>query len=300
MSGVRGIKDDLMKECPVCNKRDSHILFPHIPYPEKEVYFSMIRCRKCGLLFADPIPTEEFLNVIYQKLVHDQSYQKRYGERGIEWNIRNCFIPHLELIEKYRRPGLLLDLGCGEGIFLKVARERGWIPFGIEVGEPMVRKAQEVYGLANVKVGNLDFLDYQEESFDAVTFIHSLEHLTKPLKAVEGAFRVLKRGGLLYIAVPNFSYEAYRNMFLIPLNLRIKIIRRLSQIHPPTHIWIFSALPLKILLERVGFQLLEKVYGYAKSPYLQSRQTWLLRILFAPFMRLHGAGFYIHVLAQKP
>ncbi|MCX5884384.1 MAG: class I SAM-dependent methyltransferase [Proteobacteria bacterium] len=288
-----------MLECPICGNNECSTQFANIAYKDKGLY-NMIRCKGCGVLFADPFPSEKILNQIYQELVHDSGYQDRHMERAVKWNIKNRFIPHLKLIEEYIKPGSLLDLGCGEGRFLKVAQERAWVPYGIELSEPMARKAREVYGLENIKTGNLDFLDYPDESFDVVTFIHCLEHLTKPIRALEEAFRVIRKKGFVYIAVPTFNYRAYRNMFFIPSNLRTKIFRILSQISPPTHIWIFSVPPLKILLNKVGFSLVKKIDGYGATAYFLNKRMWLLKTCFAPFMRLHGGGFYVHILAQKP
>jgi SAM-dependent methyltransferase len=98
-------------------------------------------------------------------------------------------------------PGRLLDVGCGPGILLSVARDRGWQVQGLELAAGSVERCQRVGH--DVKSQTLDDFKCEEGSFDAVVLHHVLEHIADPRAAIEKCCRVLRRGGTLFIAVPN-------------------------------------------------------------------------------------------------
>ncbi|MGM5469135.1 class I SAM-dependent methyltransferase [Flavobacteriaceae bacterium LMO-SS05] len=121
----------------------------------------------------------------------------------------------------------LLDVGCGTGDFLKIAKQNHWSVSGIEPNE----KARE---LANKKTDNSVFrneqlLKFKPNSFDVITLWHVLEHLPKPEEHMSIFNRLLKPTGTLVIAVPNYkSYDAqhYKNYW--------------AAYDVPRHLWHFS------------------------------------------------------------
>ncbi|MEM5565657.1 class I SAM-dependent methyltransferase [Psychroserpens sp. AS72] len=121
----------------------------------------------------------------------------------------------------------LLDVGCGTGDFLKVAKDNNWNVSGIEPNE-------NARAIANKKSDDSVFdvehlLKFKPQSFDVITLWHVLEHLPKLESQIEIFESLLKPNGRLVIAVPNYkSYDAnhYKNFW--------------AAFDVPRHLWHFS------------------------------------------------------------
>ena len=72
--------------------------------------------------------------------------------------------------------GRVLDVGCGRGEFPALLKKRGFQVAGLETGEEAVRRGREDFGI-EITNGTLAGSDFPENSFDAVTMWHVLEHL---------------------------------------------------------------------------------------------------------------------------
>ncbi|MFT5437474.1 MAG: SAM-dependent methyltransferase [Ulvibacter sp.] len=120
--------------------------------------------------------------------------------------------------------GLLLDIGAGTGDFLKLAKENGWDVFGVEPND----------GARNLaKQKNLEIYETMDrlsgQTFDVVTLWHVLEHLPDLEVITQQIESLIKPGGTLIVAVPNFkSFDAkyYKNYW--------------AAYDTPRHLWHFS------------------------------------------------------------
>jgi SAM-dependent methyltransferase len=108
----------------------------------------------------------------------------------------------LDRIESHKTPGRLLDVGCGTGLFLAVARRRGWIPFGIDESREATTHAREHFGL-DVWIG--DFVDFEAEDrrFDVITGWDIIEHSRDPVTLLQSCRRCLAPDGILGLSTPN-------------------------------------------------------------------------------------------------
>ena len=108
----------------------------------------------------------------------------------------------LDEIERYHEPGRLLDVGCGTGLFLAVARRRGWEPFGIDESPEAMSYARNHFGL-DVWVG--EFADFAKDgrSFDVVTGWDIIAHARRPLELLRAICRSLTPGGIVGLSTPN-------------------------------------------------------------------------------------------------
>ena len=105
----------------------------------------------------------------------------------------------------------MLDVGCGTGDLAAVFARRGLAGvYGIEPS----RRAAELAREAGVEAVNGTLADapWEDGNFDAIVFNHSLEHIDDPAEALAIAARLLRPGGLLAIAVPNFG-SWHRRLF---------------------------------------------------------------------------------------
>ena len=103
--------------------------------------------------------------------------------------------------------GKLLDIGAGTGAFASHMQKNGWDVTGIEPDEIAREQAKSLHGLTLQPAADLYSLP--ADSFDAITLWHVLEHVHDLHRYMEQLKKLVKRGGCIFIAVPNYtSYDA--------------------------------------------------------------------------------------------
>jgi len=99
-------------------------------------------------------------------------------------------------------PGqLVLDIGCGAGVFLGLVAERGAKPFGLDASEALIAAARARVPNADLSVGDMEALPYDDDSFDLVTGFNSFFFATDIVAALREAGRVAKPGAPVVIQV---------------------------------------------------------------------------------------------------
>ena len=192
--------------------------------------FQLLVNNEFGYLETSPQPSSEKLPKYYKSedyISHTDTkrnlFEKVYHViRGISLKRK------LKLINSFSSQGKkLLDVGCGTGYFLQIAKQNDWTVSGIEPNE----KAREI---ANIKTNNSVYnieqlLEFPKQSFDVISLWHVLEHLPNLEVQVSTLKSLLKENGRLIIAVPNYkSYDAqyYKNFW--------------AAFDVPRHFWHFS------------------------------------------------------------
>jgi SAM-dependent methyltransferase len=150
----------------------------------------------------------------------------------------------LEFCSRRNGPGerLLLDIGCGAGTFLHVARLRGFVPHGMDASARAVAIAGKQYGYS-VRQGEIGSRVWDDCRFDFITMFHVLEHLRDPLKGLLFAGRLLKPAGTLIVQVPNL-YSLQARLFG----------NRWYGLDVPRHVINFSPKALGVLLNEAGYE----------------------------------------------
>lgn len=202
----------------------------------------------------------------------------------------------------------LLDIGCGTGRYLAQQRRFGWNVAGVE---PSARAASicQAHGL-NVRQGYFNPDDWGENLFDVVTLLQVVEHLPDPEADFHQIYRVLKPGGILYIATPNLhSIPAwlFRTYWIMA--------------DAPRHYFLFTPDTLGRFLVKAGFTpkwwyTRSSTSGYTAAIEFVLRERFgvkikrdairkhrLLSRLFVPIVRFvdwFSLGDNLHMVAQKP
>lgn len=96
----------------------------------------------------------------------------------------------------------LLDAGCGTGWFSRRAVELGASVTSLDVGENLLNEVRKKCETTRV-VGDVTALEFKDETFDVIVSSDVIEHTPDPAKAVREMARVLKKGGVLALTVPN-------------------------------------------------------------------------------------------------
>lgn len=161
-------------------------------------------------------------------------------------------------------PGRVLDVGCGSGAGLDQYRERGWETWGVELDPAGSGKATARGHHVVRDTFPTPALD--GETFDAVRFHHSLEHLLDPAGALTAARQLMRDGALLQVDVPNAGGWVAR------------LSRRYYwQIDPPRHFGIPTLRALRALAARAGFQEVDVQTYTAGYSIANSHALWRFR-----------------------
>lgn len=231
--------------CNFCDRED-HVVLASINTPLTPEPSFLVRCTGCGLVYMNPMcPVEE------EKEFYAHEYYKIGEERHWHENRLSYFEQAFQRIGDSSQTGRLLDVGCGKGYFLEMARKRGWKVYGVDPSQEAVLFARNSLGL-EAFAGELKDAHLESESFEVITAWNVLDHMYDPWGDVQEMSRVLKRGGLLGLRVLNLDFH----LFLYHLSnvLGVISVGRLN-LSPLVgfHPHMFSSRCIKKWLERAGF-----------------------------------------------
>ncbi len=160
-------------------------------------------CRRCGLVWTDPRPTEAEVKKFYA-----QDYRVQY-KGAYQPKLKHVYragrvaLDRFESLREFLQPGYtVLDVGAGGGELVFLLRHLGWDARGLEPNEGYAHYARTELGLP-MEIGFFKELESGLERFDVVTLYHVLEHLEDPLGTIVKLRRVIKPDGHLVIEVPN-------------------------------------------------------------------------------------------------
>lgn len=243
-------------------------------------------CRYCGHRWLT-------LTISQQKTV-DDSYDVGYEGFRIDRTFMGILRRELgsTIIPLIPPPARVLDVGCGNGMFLRMAAEVGYDCRGIDLSEAAATFCQQ-QGM-NAIAGN--FLNQAwEQPFDLITMWDVVEHLREPEKYLRRVNELLVDRGHLLLKIPSFGPLNFSILKLIPSRGGLLI-------GAPGHINYFSRTSFVKLLDRCGF---EPVKWGKRDAFRQPRRTKSIkkqvgRSLKRLVGRLAGNENIYCILRKKP
>lgn len=296
--------------CPYCSQKISNIEYSGLidctfgNAPGKWNYY---KCQTCKSLYLNPRPNNEKIYLAYSKyythgLTNINSIVKLKNKikneiffqvYGIKNNHRlfcdktpliffiwmdkwiNKFFGFVEIVSSPK--GRLLDLGCGDGSSLEIAKKLGWDVIGIEI-DGLAVECSKQKGLHAIE-GDYRLLREYENYFNCIICSHVLEHLDRPIDALVGMFNSLKKGGMLILSLPN-SESILQDFFK----------EHWRGLECPRHLSIPSLGCLKKILEKIGFNVTQKnsskIYTLDESWEIMKKYKKITMMDRFKFMRL--------------
>jgi SAM-dependent methyltransferase len=158
----------------------------------------------------------------------------------------------LDLVKKYQSRGRILDIGCGPGLFLYMAKKDGFSVLGVELSERMAGWGIKHLGI-DVKIDYLENLDLQKGYFDVIMMWDVLEHLSDPLLYLKTAAKIMHPDACIFGQVPN--YDGWVNRFKTWTNRMGIRKKKWSHFGLPQHIYWYTPKTLSLLFEKAGLEM---------------------------------------------
>jgi 2-polyprenyl-3-methyl-5-hydroxy-6-metoxy-1,4-benzoquinol methylase len=260
------IRTVLRPHCPLCGRQGDFLyngLEDHLfKAPGK---WDMRRCAnlECGLCWLDPVAFEADLQFLYENYYthgenasHTEAWAKLRSFLFSAYEYAK-FIPSsiLGLRQEKRRfpylfledlsPGHVLDVGCGTGDFLFRMHQLGWSVTGVDFDGEAIANAKSKYGF-DLLHSDLAGAQFPDNSFDAVTMHHVIEHVPEPVALLTEAEHILKPGGRLVVTTPNIQslgHSLFKDCW--------------RGLEPPRHLQIFTLQALRHCAQQAGFKKIE-------------------------------------------
>ncbi len=215
------------QQCPCCGSNNIKPQLVAKDYTVSNQSFDIWHCHNCTLRFTQNVPDEESIGGYYQSTnyVSHSDTQEGLINKLYHKVRKKTLIQKSELIIDACKTanGVLLDVGSGTGAFAQTMIEAGWKVTGLEPDDTARTVALNKFGLQLDDPKTL--FDLTENTFDAITMWHVLEHVHNLHGYLEQYQKILKPEGKLVIAVPNYtssdapSYKEYWAAYDVPRHL---------------------------------------------------------------------------------
>lgn len=214
--------------CPLCNS-SRHSLFRTWPT------FRVVVCSRCGFMHTDA------------RRARAGDGAAAGNDAASAWAI-DPGQPHIRRrvrdIMRFASPGRALDIGCGRGEVSILLSQFGFCCEGIDVARDVIDRLQSAAPEVVWHCGRLEAALGSLGPFDVVTMYHVLEHVPRPLEVMGLVKRIVKRGGLVVIEVPNAG------------GLHARLKGRAWPYFEPGHVSYFRPPHLSRMAEALGWDIL--------------------------------------------
>ena len=203
-----------IKNCQICNSTNFSKITKTRDFSTSSEEFVIVKCQDCKFLFTNPRVKEENIGEYYKS---DKYISHTNSDKGLfnflyqtvrKYAIKTKTKLLLNSIDTTKH----LDIGCGTGEFLNSCKQTNIECVGVEPSEIARTKAIKNYNIDVRSDTNLN--QFSEDKFDSVSMWHVLEHVYDLNKTIENLNRIIRKDGVLIVALPNhksFDAKNYKN-----------------------------------------------------------------------------------------
>ena len=235
-----------IEKCPVCGGESQKEFIEAEDHNVSNDLFKIVECVACSFRFTNPIPTEDTIGDYYksENYVSHSGTKKGFVNR-VYHIVRSRAIKQKEnLAAKYSKEKVILDIGCGTGDFLGYCKSQNWKTLGLEPDQSARKIALESNAIEAKDLSHL--YEIESNTFDVISMWHVLEHVYNLNEDIEQYKKILKKEGVLIVAVPNCSSkdaEHYKSSW--------------AAYDLPIHLYHFRPDNMKQLFSKHGMEVVE-------------------------------------------
>ena len=276
-----------LSNCPVCKKSNFKAFLETRDYFFTKEKFELVQCTDCDFVFTNPVPAPEQLSKYYDSpdylshTANNKSLSAFIYDSLRSINLKNKY----DLVSSFKNSGKVLDIGQGTGEFLNYLKKKHWEVTGIEPNESARKFAKQHYKIDVFAEEKIETLP--EKSFDLVTLWHVLEHVPDLHGRMNDILRLIKKDGILIIAVPNLNapdFSFYKEKW--------------AALDVPRHLYHFTEATMQTLLNQFGFEVLN-TFPLKMDAYYVSLLSERYRKNKIPYLKAALNGYRSNRAARK-
>jgi len=177
-------------------------------------------------------------------------------DKAVTWILREPFV--FDFFSGLSRDSNILDIGCGNGFFLRKLKEMGFKNLhGADIANYLSDKGEFSHHVIDL---NLEKLPYEDDSFDTVSAFQVLEHLENYFLVGREAARILKPGGIFIFSIPNQFNIFYR--------IKFALTGSMTGFEPDSNHLLFTTKDVFKKTYLKDFDIIKKYYGKGPVPML--------------------------------
>jgi 2-polyprenyl-3-methyl-5-hydroxy-6-metoxy-1,4-benzoquinol methylase len=264
--------------------------------PKKKIGISVSiqQCKNCNLIYSNPLPIPENLQDHYGTPPEDY-----WIESYFNWS-SDYFSYQINEVNELMpfKPGMkALDVGAGIGKAMKSLEAKGFEAYGLEPSEPFHARAIEKMNIdpEKLKLGAIEEIEYDENSFDFITYGAVFEHLYEPSYCLSKSLKWLKKGGIVQIEVPSSKWLMSKFMNLYFRLMGTNYVTNLSPMHSPFHLYEFDIKSFEELSKKLNFTIVKKRIEVCSIYYVPK----FLHPLLKWYMNKANKGMQLTVYLRK-
>lgn len=265
--------------------------------------FKIRCCSACSHAFVSDDLSADDLSLHYSSHAkYSEGFDKDLEKQRFPGS-RSDAIRYLSLIQQAlgqaSQPVAFLEVGAGWAYASRIASSRGWSVDAIEYSPSCVSSLKLALPLESIVwQGSFEsFYQHTEKTYDAILMSQVLEHALDPAEWLSYAYQLLRPGGCLIVAVPQFKgiygFLGVRDPYITP----------------PEHLNFFTRRSLGLLATRLGFEVVG-VSGYSRVPFYNLKRRLkayipsiavyrLLQLVQFFYDRIGISGIQVQVLRKN-
>lgn len=264
------------------------------PKSKTGISVSVMKCRNCDLIYSQPQPIPFDIQDHYG--VPAEDYWKPH-EFIVPSNLCYSLLKVLEELLPLKSGMTSLDIGAGLGKTMIALEEAGFDSYGIEPSIPFYERALSKMNInpEKLKLGMVEEVEYDDESFDFINYGAVFEHLYHPAQNLEKVLKWLKPNGVIHIEVPSSHYTIAKLINLYFKLARTNYVTDLSPMHSPYHLYTFGLKSFEELGKKIGYKIEKHYYSVCEIDFVPK----IFHPVMRKYMELNNSGMQLMVYLKK-
>jgi 2-polyprenyl-3-methyl-5-hydroxy-6-metoxy-1,4-benzoquinol methylase len=255
--------------CPLCGVSDLRPYSARLRF--EAPHFLRVRCKGCGLIFANPRATKRELDTFYQNY-YDKGNFIGWKQTTLAWrdsyvvtrptkeikrlmsywcSLQGRRFPKGQALAELGRGKRWLEVGAGLGKASHQALRMGFDVTVTELDFDAADFLRTEMGIQQIIMGELLDLDLPENYYVIVVIHHVLEHVLDPIATLQKICRLLTPGGIIFVGVPNLNTIGYHALRGVSF-MRSRIPDIVDGIE---HTFGFTPRTIRLCLQKSGFEV---------------------------------------------